>query len=113
MTAMQMHFTIRYGLNDASMQDWQLEQPVTQPWCSPIESAWKRLLEVQALVHHQKPGGYNIYDLKIVAAWVNALRHKGGHPRELELVVINKEIVPHYLGPHMKWLHQLKPVLAR
>ena len=113
MTALQMHFTMQYGLDDMSGQDWQLYQPVTQPCCSPMESAFKRFLHLQALVHHQKPGGYTVCDLETVALFVAALRFKAGRPGKLETVLISKDEVPRYLAPHVEWYQKLKPVLAR
>ena len=111
MAAMQVHFTLQYGLDQLLDQDWQLEQPVNKPWLSPVESALKRLLEVQALSQHAKPGGYFQSELETVSHYVTILREEAGRASQIN---VNYELgCSSFLEPHMRWCQQLAPILAR
>ena len=111
MTTLQVHFTLQYGVDYVIDQDWHLEQPVTRPWCSPLESAFKRLLEMQALSQHDKPGGYLTAELGLVVLVATELRLKAGRSKQVKF---NSELDCYdFLEPHTRWCHQLELVLAR
>ena len=110
MTDLQAHFTLQYGIDNATDQHWELEQPVKRALHTPIQSAWKRLADLQALTQHPKPGGHTGTELALRLRVSVKLMEEVSYG---SLVKLLSSDIPAFIQAHLKWAEELAPVLAR